>query len=122
MTLCIPTQTGEGKDAQVYGHFGSAPFFTIYNTETGAVQVIDNANQHHEHGMCNPLRALEGKQVDAVVTGGMGARAVQMLNAAGVKVFRAVPGTVAELAKQFAGNGLEELTVENSCGHHHGCH
>lgn len=120
MRICIPTKTREGKKAEVYEHFGSAPFFAIYDTETGAAEVIDNAHQHHAHGLCHPMGALEGKQVDAVVTGGMGARAVQQLNAAGIKVFRAVPGKVAEVAGQFARGGLEEITVQNACGHH-GC-
>ena len=52
MKLCIPTETNEGKSATVYGHFGSAPYFTIVDTEKDTVEVIDNANQHHAHGMC----------------------------------------------------------------------
>ena len=44
MKLCIPTETNEGKNAKVYGHFGSAPYFTIVDTEKDTVEVIDNAN------------------------------------------------------------------------------
>jgi hypothetical protein len=33
MKICIPTETNEGKSAAVYGHFGSAPYFTIIDTE-----------------------------------------------------------------------------------------
>ena len=101
MKLCIPTETNEGKKAQVYEHFGSAPYFTIVDTEKDAVEVIDNVNQHHSHGMCQPMNALIGKKIDAVVTGGMGARAVQKLNEGGIKAFRAIPGTVEEIVKQF---------------------
>ena len=32
MKICIPTETNSGKEAMVYGHFGSAPFFTIFDT------------------------------------------------------------------------------------------
>ena len=52
MKICIPTQTNDGKTVEVYAHFGSAPFFTIYDIENGVVEVIDNSNQHHAHGMC----------------------------------------------------------------------
>ncbi len=121
MKICVPTETNEGVNALVYGHFGSAPYFTIYDTQTNTAEVIDNANQHHAHGMCQPMGALTGKNVDAVVTGGMGARAVQKLNEGGVKVYRAIPGTVADIAGQFTKGGLEELTVHNACSHH-GCH
>ncbi|MBN2107888.1 MAG: NifB/NifX family molybdenum-iron cluster-binding protein [Deltaproteobacteria bacterium] len=121
MKICIPTETGEGKTASVYGHFGSAPYFTIYDTEAQALEVVDNVNSHHEHGTCNPIAALQGRAVDVVVTGGMGARAVMMLNDQGIKVFRAVPGTVDTIIGNFSAQDLEELTVHNSCASH-GCH
>ncbi|MBI4834179.1 MAG: NifB/NifX family molybdenum-iron cluster-binding protein [Planctomycetes bacterium] len=121
MKICIPTETKEGKQAQVYGHFGSAPYFTIYDTEKDAVEVIKNANEHHSHGMCQPMSALNGKEIDAVVCGGMGARAVMKLNEGGIKAYRAVKGTVADVAGQFSKGGLEEITVENSCVQHD-CH
>ena len=49
------------EKAQVYGHFGSAPYFTIYDTDSKALEVVNNANSHHEHGTCNPMAALQGK-------------------------------------------------------------
>jgi ArsR family transcriptional regulator len=119
--LCIPTTSNEGKIAAMHGHFGSAPYFTIYDTATGDVEVIDNANEHHSHGACQPMDALMGKKIDAVVCAGMGARAVQKLNEGGIKVYRAVSGTVADIAGQFLKGGLEEITVENACIQHH-CH
>ncbi len=121
MRICVPTETNEGKKAQVNEHFGSAPYFTIIDTETDSVDVIDNSNQHHSHGMCQPMQSLEGKNIDVVVTGGMGARAVQRLNEGGIKVFRAVPGTVEDIVIQFKSHQLVEITVEDACGHH-GCH
>ena len=121
MNLCIPTETNEGKNAVVCVHFGSAPYFTIVDTEKDSVEIINNANQHHAHGMCQPMNALMGKKIDAVVTGGMGARAVQGLNQGGIKAYRAIPGTVADIADQFVKGGLEEITANNACAQH-GCH
>jgi predicted Fe-Mo cluster-binding NifX family protein len=121
MKICIPTETNEGKSAKVYGHFGSAPYFTIVDTEKDSVEIIDNANQHHAHGMCQPMNALMGKSIDAVVTGGMGGRAIGKLNEGGIKAYRAIPGTVADIVSQFTKGGLEEITVENACAQH-GCH
>jgi len=121
MRLCIPTETPDGKSAQVFGHFGSAPFFTVYDTEKDTVEIIKNDNAHHAHGMCQPMAALNGKDIDAVVCGGMGARAVQMMNQGGVKAYRAIQGTVADVAGKFSKGGLEEITVENACMKHD-CH
>ena len=121
MRICIPTETNEGKTAKTYGHFGSAPYFTIVDTEKDTVEIINNANQHHSHGMCQPMNALIGKKIDAVVTGGMGGRAVQKLNEGGIKAYRAIQGTVADIVNQFIKGGLEEITVTNACAQH-SCH
>ena len=121
MKVCIPTETNEGKSAKVFGHFGSAPYFTIVDTEKDSVEIIDNANQHHAHGMCQTMSAFMDKKIDAVVTGGMGSRAVQKLNEGGIKAYRAIPGTVADIVSQFTKGGLEEITVSNACAQH-GCH
>lgn len=71
MRLCIPTATADGKSAMVHAHFGGSPYFTIYDTDKGDVEVVNNDNQHHSHGMCHPMNALAGKRIDAVVCGGM---------------------------------------------------
>ena len=121
MKLCIPTKTNDHHTAEAYDHFGSAPYFMICDTESGAVEVIENNNAEHAHGMCQPMNALMGNKVDAVVTGGMGGRAVQKLNEGGIKAYRAIPGTVADIISQFTKGGLEEITVNNACAQH-GCH
>ncbi|PIV39802.1 MAG: diguanylate cyclase [Candidatus Omnitrophica bacterium CG02_land_8_20_14_3_00__42_8] len=121
MKICIPTETNKGKDAQAYSHFGSAPYFTIYDTEKKTAEVIDNSNQHHAHGTCHPMNALNGKKVDAVVCGGMGMRAVQKLNESGIKAYMAHPGTVEDIVNEFKQNSLKEITISNSCAQH-GCH
>jgi predicted Fe-Mo cluster-binding NifX family protein len=118
MKICIPTETQTGKNANVYGHFGSAPFFTIYDTDSDSVEIIENSNQHHSHGACQPMAALMGKAIDAVVCGGMGARAVQKLNEGGIKAYRALGGTVAQIVEQYKIGKLEELTIQNACTQH----
>ncbi len=121
MRICIPTETNEGKSAGVYGHFGSAPYFTIYDTEKDDCQTIDNSNQHHVHGSCNPIEVLASKDIDAVVCSGMGMRAIQKLNQAGIRAYKASGSNVQEIIKKYQANELEEITVENACRQHK-CH
>ncbi len=121
MRLCIPTSTDEGAASAVYGHFGSAPFFVILDTETGAVETVENGDAHHAHGMCQPLSRLDGKKIDAVICGGMGMRAVAALRQAGIRAFRAGEGRAADVAGLLSAGKLEEITPENACSSH-GCH
>jgi len=122
MIICIPTTTNEGKAAPVCEHFGSAPFFTICDTETEKIEVVANSDHEHAHGMCQPLSIFADRHIDAVLCGGMGARAVQKLNQGGIRAYQAVPGTVAVVLDQFAANRLAEITVDNACSQHQGCH
>ncbi len=121
MRICIPTETQDGLNAQVFGHFGSAPYFTIVDIESGEIRMLDNANAHHSHGMCHPLGALTGLSIDAVICQGMGARAVQKLNEAGIKAFQAQGQTVAAIIARCKANELSEITMEGACTEH-GCH
>ena len=121
MRICVPTETDMGKEAKVYGHFGSAPYFTIYDTENDECEIVDNSNQHHAHGTCHPLKVLDGKTIDAVVCNGMGKRAIEKLNEAGIRVYRASGAKVDEIIEEHHTSDREEITVDNACGHH-GCH
>jgi predicted Fe-Mo cluster-binding NifX family protein len=121
MKICIPTETNEGKSARVYGHFGSAPYFTIYDTEKDDCQTIDNSNEHHVHGACHPIDVLGIKDIDAVVCAGMGMRAISKLNEAGIRPYKASGANVQEIIEKYRANELEEMTLENACRQHK-CH
>jgi predicted Fe-Mo cluster-binding NifX family protein len=121
MKICMPTMGNSGMEERVHNHFGSAGYFTIFDDETNELQVVENNNHHHSHGNCQPLQAISGYNVDAVLTNGMGKRAVQKMNNGGVKVFLLEGDTVAEAIDKFKKSSLIELTIENACGgHHHG--
>ncbi|MFH1716439.1 MAG: NifB/NifX family molybdenum-iron cluster-binding protein [Planctomycetota bacterium] len=121
MKICVPTQTNLGHKAQVHEHFGSAPYFTIYDTENDICEIVDNSNEHHAHGTCHPLSVLDGKTVNAVVCSGMGKRAIQKLNEGGIRAYRASGATVEEIVKEYQAGRLEEITAETACARH-GCH
>jgi predicted Fe-Mo cluster-binding NifX family protein len=121
MKICIPTLSNDGKESKVNEHFGSAPYFAIYNTDDKTLEFIENTNAHHSHGMCQPIAALSEKSIEAVVCGGMGVRALQKLSEQGIKAYKANSGTVEEIISQYEDDTIEELTVENACNQH-GCH
>ena len=121
MRICIPTETGDGLGARVHEHFGSAPVFTIFETDTAALEVVENPNNQHFHGTCQPLNALNGTDVDVVVCSGMGARAVQKLNQGGIKAYRAKGASVGEVIENYGCGDLEEIMPGNACAQHH-CH
>ena len=103
-------------------HFGSAPGFMIVDTESGNARLIGNSNQHHAHGMCQPLAALAGETVDGIVVGGIGMGALMKLQAAGITVYRAEHPTVGETLAAYTAGSLQPLGHDHACaghGHHH---
>jgi predicted Fe-Mo cluster-binding NifX family protein len=123
MKICIPTFEERGLAGEPYGHFGSAPYFLLYDSETKKTETINNGDEHHVHGACNPLKTLGGGQVDALIVGGIGGRAIEGLNAMGIRVYRSVPGTIRDNVESLAKGELLELTAADACGHHNsGCH
>lgn len=121
MKVCIPTQTNIGHQAEVHAHFGSAPYFTIYDIQQDICEIVDNSNQHHAHGTCHPLSILDGKKIDAVVCSGMGKRAIENLNEAGIRVFRTSGANVEQTVREYRAGELQEITTKDACAHH-GCH
>ena len=124
MKVCFPVERNQGVESEVYGHFGSAPQFVLVDLATSEVEAIDNGDKVHQHGACNPIAGLNGRQVDAVVVGGIGGGALMKLNGAGIRVFQARPGTVGENIALFRNGGLPEYQPGHTCGghgHSHGC-
>ncbi len=118
MIIAFPTMTDNGIESPVFGHFGSANYFVFLDTMSGKVDVKENPDRDHEHGNCNPLSALGGEKVDAVVAGGIGKGALKKLQTSGVKVFRAAKGTVRYNAELITTNDLVEFSPSQTCGHH----
>ena len=120
MKIGFAVQLNEGMESIVYGHFGSAPAFIIVDTEQNQVLGLDNKNMHHEHGACNPIIALNGNQIDAMIVGGIGGGALMKLNAMGIKVYGAGAMTVKENIVLLADDRLQELSMDNSYRAHQG--
>ncbi len=120
MKVCFAVKGNEGIESKVYDHFGSAPVFIVVDTEGKDILTINNKDLHHVHGACNPIMALDGKSVDAMVVGGIGAGALSKLNASGIKVYEAGAPTVKENLALLSENKLQELSAYNACRAHQG--
>jgi len=120
MKICFPTETLQGLESPVYEHFGSAPGFVIVDTESKNVEEINNSDLHHAHGMCQPLKALGARQVDAVAVGGIGVGALMKLQAQGIRVFRVTQGTVGQNVQFILKNNLPQFDASFTCAGHTG--
>jgi predicted Fe-Mo cluster-binding NifX family protein len=121
MLVCLPTQADAGAADIICDHFGSAPFFTLYDSDNDNITVLKNQNSHHGHGTCHPLSQLQQYKIDGVVCKGMGRRAIDMLAKENIKVFYAGSGPVADAIEKIKSGDLMEIDPAQACrGHGHG--
>jgi len=116
--IAFPVQDDIGIDSVVYNHFGSAPVFVIVDPATNAVSSVSNRDQHHAHGACNPMRALDDQRVDAVVVGGIGAGALAGLNRMGIRVHRSLAATIGENLALHGAGSLPVIEPRGACAGH----
>ena len=122
MNVCIPTNQNLGLESQPFGHFGSARFFVLHDTESETTSLITNDDQNHIHGACQPTEVLIERKVGAVIVGRIGKRAIMLLNSMGIRVYRSENGSIRENVRLLESDKLIELTPETGCVQHgHGC-
>ncbi len=120
MKICFPVEMLQGLDSRVYEHFGSAPGFVIVDTDVNTIEEIKNGDLHHAHGMCQPLKALGGRRIDAIAVGGIGMGALMKLQAQGIRVFRVTLGTVGQNIQFIMKETLPEFDASLTCAGHAG--
>ena len=117
MKVCFPVKSNEGMNSIPYNHFGSAPEFVICDLESNDVKTIGNGDLGHEHGKCQPIKALSGEVVDAVVVGGICKGAIVKLNSIGIKVYQAIEGNIEENINSLKNGELKEFDSNHTCNH-----
>ncbi len=118
MLACIPTRGDGGLEDTVNEHFGSAPYFTLLDTETNKVTVLENRNAHHDHGTCHPMNQLAHHKIDCVVCTGMGRRAIEALNAEGIQTYHSQTDKVSVVVDKLKMNDLTVMDPLKACRGH----
>jgi predicted Fe-Mo cluster-binding NifX family protein len=115
--LCIPTEGNGGLDARIGEHFGRVPTFTIVDSETGDVEVVDNTSEHMG-GRGLPAELLAEQGVDVMLCSGLGRRAIGILDERGIEVHVGLTGTVRDVVAAWKGGGLAGASEDDACQKH----
>lgn len=130
MLIAIPSEAPGGLDALISEHFGHCDAFTLVQIEdgkVGKVEVVPNGG--HEQGGCMaPVRFLKERNVEALLSGGMGMRPLAGFRSVGIEVFfKEDARTVQEAVTMFAEGKCRSFGDAQTCGggsghcggHHH---
>ena len=118
MKIAFPTQQNFGMESPLFNHFGSAVFFIVADSDSGNFETVINPDRNHVHGQCQPLKALNGKPVDAIVVSGIGKGALQKLLAANIKVYRGVEGSVSDNLERIKSGKVIDFSMDLTCFGH----
>ena len=117
MKICVPVEVNNGLESRPFGHFGSAPMFVVCDLELFDETGKKIRDLGHEYGMCQPIKALAGNVVDAVIVGGIGQGAIAKLNSMGIKVYKAQGETIKDNLQLYKENKLQEFSRNHTCSH-----
>ena len=112
-TVAVTYENGE-----VFQHFGRTQQFKIYQIDGNRIvssEVIDNGGFGHG----SLAGYLKSKGVSALICGGIGGGARQMLGSEGITVYPGASGDADENVKAFT-EGKLQYDPETTCHHHEG--
>ncbi|MGM0770912.1 MAG: NifB/NifX family molybdenum-iron cluster-binding protein [Halobacteriota archaeon] len=95
MRIAIPGTKKGGLEDDVELHFGKAVTYTIYDSETEEVEIMENTSVH-VGGKGLPHELLVKARVDVVLCSGVGQKVVELLNSNGIDIFVGADGTIQE--------------------------
>lgn len=96
MRIAISIEADNGLDSIVNPHFGRCPFFVLVdvnNNEITKWEVVTNPYfPNHQPGQVPEF--IHMQNADVMLTGGMGARAIELFNEYGIEPVTGAEGTV----------------------------
>jgi predicted Fe-Mo cluster-binding NifX family protein len=127
-SVAIACEGPEGLGSNISGHFGHTPFFVVAELDGSKIlstKVV--ASPGHGEGGCSMPQFIQQLGAQALVVGGMGARAADMLTAFGVEVMGGASGNAGEALAALAAGSLEKRdstcagygSAGHTCGHQH---
>ena len=113
------TATGKDLSSDIDPRFGRAQMFLIVDSDTMAVEVVENKqNLDLPQGAgIQAAQTIVEQQAKALITGNCGPKAFRVLKTAGIQVFTNVQGTVDEALKMYKKGSLKSAPEANVEGH-----
>lgn len=118
MKIAVAAQ-GEALNSNVDPHFARARYFLVVDIDSDALAVCRNTGSQQTQHLAGTQAAgmLIGLGIQAAIVGHIGSKAFATFKSAGVRVFQAPPGTVADAVDSFQDGELAEFSSANAQEH-----
>ena len=120
MKIAVSAQ-GEDINAMINPRFGRCEYFLIVDTETNQVEACPNENINASGGAgIQSATFVISKGVQAVLTGDVGPKAMDVFAGSGVNIITGQSGTVKQAIEQFTAGSHEKAGTSSSLGNDSG--
>ncbi|MBT7074761.1 MAG: NifB/NifX family molybdenum-iron cluster-binding protein [Anaerolineae bacterium] len=110
MKIAVTIETDNGLDSMVAQHFGHAPFFALVDVENGEITateiVVNPFAKKHQPGQVPGF--IKEQNAAVMLSGGMGGRAIQFFEQAGIEAATGASGSVRQALENYLGGNLAE--------------
>ncbi|MGM0381700.1 MAG: NifB/NifX family molybdenum-iron cluster-binding protein [bacterium] len=119
MKIAIPVKEFKGLQSEISAHFGRAVGFILAEPDEEEIEQLKNTSEHMG-GKGKPPELLDEADVDVVLCGNLGRRAVDYFNELGIEVCSGARGTAGDALAAWENDELEPATASGACqGHEH---
>jgi len=118
MIIAVTSQ-GKDLDSEVDPRFGRARYIIALDTESDQVTVHDNQqNLNASQGAgIQAARNVKPLNVKQIITGNIGPKAFDVLNATGIEIYIGAAGTVRQAVEKWKAGQLAKAGNANVGGH-----
>ena len=104
MRIGVAIEDEKGLESQVSGHFGRCPYYLVLEVEGEVKQsakIIPNP-YFQQHGQPGQVPSFLNKQeIEVIICGGMGPRAVNFFGEYGIRVVTGATGKAEDVISEF---------------------
>ena len=110
MKVCL-SSTGDNLDAQIDMCFGRCRYFLFVDTDSMEFEAVDNANIASAGGAgIRSAQLIADKEAQVLLSGNVGPNAFDVLNAAGIKIYSGISGSIKEALEKLKSGELNETS------------
>ena len=126
MRIAISADQDKGLHSTVSQHFGRCPYYVLADLQERAVKIVRTiANPFfNQHQPGQVPQFIHSHKAEAIITGGMGRRAIVFFQQYGIEAVTGATGTVAQALETYLDGGLEGAQAcresIDHAHHHHG--
>ena len=115
--IAFASEDNRGLESELSAHFGRCPYYTVVDVEGEEIlrsEVLENPyfNSHQPGAVPNFIRS---QNVDVMIAGGMGPRAIDLFNQFGIEVATGVQGQVKNVTSAYLDGRISGVFP---CEHH----